>query len=37
MIRKIIQYITHDIWVKKEHEYKSRKPLHAGSLSNPSS
>ena len=25
MIRKIIQYITHDIWVKKEHEYKSRK------------
>ena len=25
MIKKIIQYITHDIWVKKEHEYKSRK------------
>ena len=25
LLKRIIQYITHDIWVKKEHEYKSRK------------
>ena len=25
MIDRIIHYITHDIWVKKEHEYRSRK------------
>ena len=25
LLNRIIQYITHDIWVKKEHEYKSRK------------
>lgn len=25
MVKRIIQYITHDIWVKKEHEYHSRK------------
>ncbi len=25
MIKKFIQYITHDIWFKKENEYKSRK------------
>ena len=24
-IKKIVQYITKDIWVKKEHEYKSRR------------
>ena len=25
LLKRIIQYITHDIWVKKEHDYKSRK------------
>lgn len=25
LLKRIIQYITHDIWVKKEHEYKSCK------------
>ena len=25
MIKKIIQYISYDIWFKKEHEYRSSK------------
>ena len=24
MINKVIRYVTHDIWVKKEHDYRSR-------------